>query len=105
MAGRLQHLGEAAILALLDGGESGDSDSDMVSIMSKYQKPDIKQMFLVLQVDFFCLNIAIPQLLTKSPLPLGNNNYNPIMSTYLGPRMKLICFYLRLVRGGGGPSP
>ena len=29
MAGRLQHLGEAAILALLDGGESGDSDSDM----------------------------------------------------------------------------
>ena len=77
----------------------------MVSIMSKYQKPDIKQMFLVLQVDFFCLNIAIPQLLTKSPLPLGNNNYNPIMSTYLGPRMKLICFYLRLVRGGGGPIP
>ena len=58
MAGRLQHLGEAAILALLDGGESGDSDSDMVSIMSKYQKPDIKQMFLVLQVDFFCLNIG-----------------------------------------------
>ena len=105
MAGRLQHLGEAAILALLDGGESGDSDSDMVSIMSKYQKPDIKQMFLVLQVDFFCLNIAIPQLLTKSPLPLGNNNYNPIMSTYLGPRMKLICFYLRLVRGGGPPHP
>ena len=58
MAGRLQHLGEAAILALLDGGESGDSDSDMVSIMSKYQKPDIKQMFLVLQVDFFRLNIG-----------------------------------------------
>ena len=41
--------------------------------------------------------------LTEFPIPLGNNNDNPIMSTYLGPRMKLICFYLRLVRGGGGP--
>ena len=71
MAGRLQHLGEAAILALLDGGESGDSDSDMVSIMSKYQKPDIKQMFLVLQVDFFCLNIGAhcnPPTLNQIPI-------------------------------------
>ena len=82
MAGRLQHLGEAAILALLDGRGA------------EVQPPPP-----------LLPPIAIPQLLTKSPLPLGNNNYNPIMSTYLGPRMKLICFYLRLVRGGGPPIP